>query len=425
MRAVLLAGARTPFAKAGSDLRRVSAVQLGVAAVREAVARSGLRPSDVDAVILGNVGSPADASNVARVIAVTAGLPDHVPAHTVNRNCASGMEAIAQAAQLVAAGQARVVVAGGVESMSNVPFLATEEYKEILTRASRAKGLGARLAAWSRLRPRHLVPIPGLLAGLTDPLCGLSMGQTAEVLALEFGVTRQQQDTLALESHRRAVAAAGRLQEEMTPLFLPPDGARALHEDVGPRPQQTMEALAKLKPVFDRARGTVTAGNASPITDGAAAVVVVSEDVAAAGTAAPLAAVRSCAAVGLPARRMGLGPAYATPRALAQAGLTLSEIGLVEINEAFAAQVLACAQAMASPAFARDALGLSAPVGELDPARTNVNGGAIALGHPVGASGARLALTLSMEMRRRQVPFGLATLCVGGGQGMAMVLEAP
>jgi len=424
--AFVLAGARTPFAKAGGDLRRMSAVSLGVAAVREAVARSGVSPDDVDAVILGNVGSPADASNVARVIAVTAGLPEAAPSHTVNRNCASGMEAIAQAARLIDAGQARIVVAGGVESMSNVPFLVTDGLKDILTDVSRAKGLAARLAAWSRLRPRHLAPIPGLLAGLTDPLCGLSMGQTAEVLAAQFGITRDLQDKLALESHRRATAAASRLQEEMTPVF-PSSGrtVRGLHHDVGPRPQQTLEALAKLRPVFDRARGTITAGNSSPITDGAAAVVLASADVARpGGTAPPLVRVRACAAAGLSPRRMGLGPAYAVPKVLKETGLRLSDMALVEINEAFAAQVLACAQALGSARFAREELGWDAPVGDLDPERTNVHGGAIALGHPVGASGARLVLTLALEMRRRGAPFGLATLCVGGGQGMAMILEA-
>ncbi len=403
----------------------MSAVSLGVAAVREALARSGLQPEDVDAVVLGNVGSPADASNVARVIAVTAGLPESAPAHTVNRNCASGMEAIAQAARMIETGQARVVVAGGVESMSNVPFLISDDLKDILTAASRAKGPGAKLAAWSRLRPRHLTPMPGLLAGLTDPLCGLSMGQTAEVLAAQFGITRDDQDKLALESHRRATAAASRLQEEMTPVF-PSSGrtVRGVHQDIGPRPQQTLEALARLRPVFDKARGTVTAGNSSPITDGAAAVVLVSADVARPDGTSPLVRVRATAAAGLSPRRMGLGPAYAVPKVLKEAGLQLSDMALVEINEAFAAQVLACAQALGSERFAREELGRDTPVGDLDPERTNVHGGAIALGHPVGASGARLVLTLAMEMRRRGAPFGLATLCVGGGQGMAMILEA-
>ena len=419
-RAVIAAGARTPFAKASTALRRADAVDLGVAAVREAVARSGFLPSDVDAAIMGNVASPADASNVARVIAVRAGLPETVPAHTVNRNCASGLEAIAQAAHMVATGQATVVVAGGVESMSNVPLLMPEELKDIMLAAARAKSLLARLSAYSRVRPRHLKPTPGLMAGLTDPLCGLNMGQTAEVLASEFGISRERQDRFALESHRRATASAARLREEMTPVFLRAGRGASLHHDVGPRADQTLEALARLKPYFDRDRGTVTVGNSSPITDGAAAVVVAAEDL----VERPLARVRSWASAGLSPRRMGLGPAFAVPLALDRAGLVLGDIELAEINEAFAAQVLACVEALASARFAREELGRGAAVGEIDPERTNVNGGAIALGHPVGASGARLVLTLALEMKRRGAGLGLATLCVGGGQGMAMILEA-
>jgi len=340
------------------------------------------------------------------------------------------MESIAEAALLVMAGRARVVVAGGVESMSGIPLFFGDALKEILASAMRAKSLTARLAAYARIRPRHFKPIPGLLIGLTDPLCGLSMGQTAEVLAAEFGVTREEQDRFALESHRRATAAAAWHREEMTPVFLPPDRGKALHEDIGPRPAQTLEALAKLKPFFDRVHGTVTAGNASPITDGAAAVVVASRDAVAAlgaGTSAPapLARVRSWAAAGLSPRRMGLGPAHAVPKALDEASLRLSDIDLVEINEAFAAQVIACARAMESERFAREELGRSSAVGELRPDLTNVNGGAIALGHPVGASGARIVLTLALEMRRRGAGLGLATLCVGGGQGAALILERP
>ncbi len=421
---VLIAGARTPFAKAAGALRRMTARDLGVAAVREAMARSGLLPSDIDSVILGNVGSPADSSNIARVVAVAAGLPSSVDAVSVNRNCASGMEAIVSAARMVAAGEARAVVAGGVESMSNVPLLYPESFKDILFAAARSKSALQKLAAFARLRPRHFKPIIGLEAGLNDPLCGLNMGQTGEVLAAEFGISRQKQDALALESHRRATSAAAKLREEMTPVFLPPDWGRSLHEDVGPRAQQTMEALAKLKPFFDRRSGTITPGNSSPITDGAAAVVIADAETARAAGIAPLARVKGWAAAGLSPRRMGLGPAYAVPRALARTGLTLRDIDLIEINEAFAAQVLACVAAMASERFARDELGLQAAVGEIDPERTNVNGGAIALGHPVGASGARLTLTLAHEMKRRGSALGLATLCIGGGQGQAIILEA-
>ena len=427
MPVVIAGGARTPFVKAGGPARRLTARELGIAAVREAVARSGFRAADIDAVIMGNVACPADSANISRVVAVGAGVPESAPAHTVNRNCASGMEAIAEAAALVASGRARVVVAGGVESMSNIPLLFSEEFKDVMFAAMRAKTLPARLAAWSRLRPRHFKPIIGLEAGLTDPLCGLNMGQTAEVLAAEFGISREEQDRFALESHRRAVAAAPLLREEMTPIFAPAGAGRLtpLHDDVGPRAGQTIEALAKLKPYFDKVRGTITAGNSSPITDGAAAVVVAhTEAMEMAATARPLARIRSWASAGLSPRRMGLGPAYAVPRALAEARVSLADVDLVEINEAFSAQVIACVTAMASQEFARHELGLASAVGELRPERTNVNGGAIALGHPVGASGARLVLTLAHEMSRRGAGLGLATLCIGGGQGSAMVLEA-
>jgi len=420
---VIVAGARTPFARASDRLRRVTAQQLGVAAVREAIARSGLTPDEVDTVVIGNVSSPVDAANIARVIAFGAGVPERVPAHTVSRNCASGMEAVAQAASLVASGRARVAVAGGAESMSNIPILFPEEFKDILFAAARAKSMGAKLAAWARLRPRHFRPIIGIERGLTDPLSGLNMGQTAEVLAAEFGIDREAQDNFALESHRRATAAAQRHREEMTPVFLPPDMGRALHEDIGPRPGQTIEALRRLKPYFDRERGTITPGNASPITDGAAAVVIASPEVVSALGLPALARVRAAVSTGLSPRRMGLGPAYVVPQALDQAGATLADIDLTEINEAFAAQVLACVEALASPRFAREELGRAEAVGWLDPDRTNVNGGAIALGHPVGASGARLVLTLAMEMLRRGAGLGLATLCVGGGQGSAVILE--
>ncbi len=425
--ALIVAGARTPFAKAGTALRYLPARDLGVAAVREAVARSGFLPTEIDQVILGNVASPADSANIARVVAVGAGLPEATPAHTVNRNCASGMEAIIQGARLLAAGEARVVVAGGVESMSNIPILFTEEFKKVLFAARRAKSLPARLGALLRLRPRHLKPLIGLELGLTDPLCGLSMGQTAEVLAWEFGVTRGEQDRMALESHRRATGAAARLREEMTPMFTGSRGDKPLHDDVGPRPRQTLEALARLEPYFDRQRGTITPGNSSPITDGAAAIVLASGTAvreSAGVVASPLARVKSWATVALSPRRMGLGPAFAVPVALDRAGVSLRDIDLMEINEAFAAQVLACFHAMASERFAREELNRASPVGEVREDMTNVNGGAIALGHPVGASGARLVLTLATEMKRRGAGLGMATLCVGGGQGSAMVLEA-
>jgi len=352
---LILAGARTPFAKSFGVFSRVPARLLAAAAIREAVARAGMAAGGVDAVLLGNVAGPADAPNIARVAALLAGLPESVPGLTVNRNCGSGLEAIAQAATLIRAGEAHVVVAGGAESMSAIPFLFRDAGKEIFLAAGRAKSGWARLAAFTRLRPRHLKPLPGLEAGLTDPCCGLNMGETAEILAAEFRIGREEQDAFALLSHRRAVEAAPRFAAEITPYFVDAaaahDGrARLVDSDVGPREGQTAEALARLRPVFDRRGGTVTAGNASPITDGAAILVLASEEgmKRAHLPDGPLGAIRATAVKALSPRLMGLGPAHAIPAVLRKAGVALHDIDLVEINEAFAAQVIACERALAS-----------------------------------------------------------------------------
>ncbi len=423
---VILGGARTPFVKAFGLFSRTPARELAAIAIREAIARSGVDPRRVDAVVVGNVAGPPDAPNIARVATLFAGLGESVPAVTVNRNCASGLEAIAQAAALIRDGEAGIVVAAGAESMSSVPFLFRDEAKEIFLAARRAKSAWQRLAILSKLRPRHLSPLAGLEAGLNDPCCGLSMGETAEILAAEFDISREEQDRFALESHRRAVEAAARLAGEITPVFVPGRAGRLVSADVGPRAEQTMEALARLRPVFDRRRGTVTAGNASPITDGAAAVVLAApgEVGRTSPDGGPLGRVRAWSAAALSPRRMGLGPAHAIPKVLQKAGMSLADIDLVEINEAFAAQVIACQRALASESFCREELGLEAAPGAVADEKLNVNGGAVALGHPVGASGARLVLTLLSEMRRRGVRRGLASLCVGGGQGMAMIVEA-
>jgi acetyl-CoA acetyltransferase family protein len=431
-RVAVVNGVRTPFCKAWTELARLPAQELGRIAVREAIERSGLdasprpgRTDGVDEVIVGNIASPYDAANVARVIALKACLPKSVPAYTVNRNCGSALQAIADGAFRIAHGAAEVIVAAGVESMSQIPLLYGSAAKEIFLSAARAKGIGQRLAVLSRFRPRHFKPVIALEAGLTDPISSLNMGQTAEVLAREWTITRDEQDRMALESHRRVTRSwnEGRLVEEVVPVAVGPRYDRVVERDNGHRENQSFEALSKLRPYFDRRFGTVTAGNASQITDGAAALVLASEDAVRERGLQPLGWIRSQAFAACDPERMGLGPAYATPRALAAAGVALKDIGLVEINEAFAAQVLACVRALDSDEFCRNELGLSGRVGLLDPDRTNVNGGAIALGHPVGASGARLVLTLLLEMRRRGVELGLATLCIGGGQGGAMILE--
>jgi acetyl-CoA C-acetyltransferase/acetyl-CoA acyltransferase len=417
----IVEGVRTPFVKAFGPLAAVPAQDLGVHAVRAVLDRAHLTPQQIDQVVFGNVAPPAEASNLARVIALLAGIPQDRIAHTVQRNCASGMEAITTAAQLIQLNEARTVVVGGSESMSRIPLLYNDEATALFLRLGRARGWWQRLRTLLAFRPRHFHPVPALKLGLTDPVCGLIMGATAEVLAEEFGVTRAEQDTFALESHRRAVDAQKRgvLSEEIAPLTV---GGKEIDEDVGPRADQTLAALAKLKPFFKEG-GTVTVGNSCPLTDGAAAVVVMSGEAARAEGRTPLGYLRAYAYAGCDPRRMGLGPIFATSKLLAKTGLSLQDIDLIEMNEAFAAQVIANERAFASPRFAQDELGRSEPLGVLDRGRLNVNGGAIALGHPVGATGTRLVLTLLQELRRRGLQRGLATLCVGGGQGAALLLE--
>ena len=421
---VLTDGFRTPFAKAGTALASVPAREMGRIAVVELLARHGVDPKEVDEVIFGNVAHPSDSMNIARVIALLAGIPERAPAVTVQRNCASGMEAIAQAHERIAAGHADLIVAGGTESMSRIPLYLSAGMTRTFERLARARSLGQRVAALAGARPAHLKPRVAILEGLTDPVSGLNMGETAEVLAKEFGISREAQDDFALQSHRRAVTAMenGRLAEEIVPVFAPPY-QQAVTEDVGPRKGQSLEALAKLRPYFDRRYGTVTPGNSCGITDGAAAILVASWDKARTLGLKAAGRIRGAAFVGLDPARMGLGPTYAIPPALRRARVSFQAIGLVEINEAFAAQVIANEIAMGSPRFCREHLGLEGAIGELDRSALNVNGGAIALGHPVGVSGTRIVLTLLREMAHRDVPLGLAALCVGGGQGGALVLE--
>jgi acetyl-CoA C-acetyltransferase/acetyl-CoA acyltransferase len=414
----ILDGIRTPFAKAFGPLAGVPAQDLGRHAVTAALRRIGLRPDEVDQVVFGNVATPADCANIARVIALRAGVPQERIAHTVQRNCASGMEAISTAAGLIQLGEATTVLAGGTESMSQIPLLYNRPATEQYMRLGRAKSFWQRASAVLGFRPRHFKPVIAVKLGLTDPVSGLIMGETAEVLVEDFGISRQAQDEFALLSHQRAVAAQerGALAEEIVPVD-------EVTEDVGPRKGQSLEALAKLKPFF-RENGTVTVGNSCQITDGAAAVVLMPGEAARAAGRQPLGYLRGFAYAGCDPRRMGLGPAFATSKLLEKTGLSLRDIDLIELNEAFAAQVIANEKAFASDKFAKEQLGRGQALGEIDRGKMNVNGGAIALGHPVGATGTRLVLTLLKELKRRGLRYGLATLCVGGGQGGAMLVEA-
>ena len=419
----ILGGVRTPFAKAGGPLKRMPVYELGRIAIAELLARQELDPARLDHVLMGNCAMPAEAANTARVVALRAGIPERVPAATVHRNCASGMEAVADGLYRLAAGDAKLVMAGGMESMSRIPLMYAYEYSDWLEGLMRAKSPFQKLGAFTRFQPAVMLkPRIAIAEGLTDLVCGLNMGQTAEVLAREFRITRERQDAYALVSHQRAVAARERLREEIVPLF-PPRDFEMVADDVGPREGQTIEALAKLKPYFDRRNGTVTVGNACQVTDGAVALLLGGDREARAWPTPPLGRIRAFAFAGLSPRRMGLGPVFAMNLALEKSGLTLDDIDLFEINEAFAAQVIACLEAARSDAFGRAELGLGRALGEIPMERLNVNGGAIALGHPVGASGARLLLTLLMEMRRRGLKRGLASLCVGGGQGAAFIVE--
>jgi acetyl-CoA acetyltransferase family protein len=414
----IIDGVRTPFVKAFGPLAGVPAYDLGRQVTTALLQRCGVRGDAIDQVVFGNVGTPAEAANMARVIALKAGVPQDRIAHTVHRNCASGMEAITTAAQLVHLGEAATVVAGGAESMSQVPLLYSPEATALFVKLGRARGWKEKLVTFLRFRPRHFKPVPALKLGLTDPVSGLIMGETAEVLAQEFAISRQEQDEFALQSHRRAVEAQknGIFNDEIVPVS-------DIKQDVGPRPDQSLEALAKLKPFFKQG-GTVTVGNSCQITDGAAAVLVMPGERARAEGRTPLGYLRAFAYAGCDPRRMGLGPVFATSKLLHKTGQQLRDIDLIEINEAFAAQVIANERAFPSRQFAEKELGRTEPLGELDRSRTNVNGGAIALGHPVGATGTRLVLTLLRELRRQGKKRGLATLCVGGGQGAALLLEA-
>ena len=418
-------GLRSPFAKSGGVLKDMKAVQLGVHVLRDLLYRMSLDPKTIDDVVIGNTGNPEDAANIARIVALEAGIPQSVPAYTVHRNCASAMESVSQGFMKIKAGLADTVVVGGTESMSNMPLIYSKQMTELFAGLMGAKTLPARLQIMSKFRPQFLKPIIAIQEGLTDAVCGLNMGQTAELLARESGITREDQDRFALRSHERAIKAteSGRFKKEISPISVAPKYDTFLSEDVGPRKGQSLEALGKLKPYFDRKNGTVTVGNACPITDGSCMLILMRADKAKAAGYKPLGKIRSFAFAGLEPERMGLGPAYSSPKALDAAGITMKDVGLVEVNEAFAAQVIAVQKMFASKKFAQEKLGRSEATGELSDDILNVNGGAIALGHPVGTTGARLVLTVLKEMQERNVQFGLATLCIGGGQGGSVVVE--
>jgi len=422
MKAAIIAGCRTPFLKSGTDFVDLSAIELGKMAVRDVLARSGLTGERVDHLVYGTVVHDTKAPNIAREVGLAV-LPKTVPAVTVSRACASANQAITDAVQLIEVGQADVVVAGGAESLSRIPITVSARLSKSLVSASKGKTVGQKLGAFKAIRPKDLLPEQPAIA---EPTTGETMGQAAERMAKLNGISRQAQDEWALRSHRLAAAGTqdGRLPAEISVVYVPPHFTNVVERDNLIRPDSTAEKLAKLPPVFDRKFGSVTAGNASPLTDGASAVVLMNADKARAEGIEPMGYVRSWAWTALdPAAQLLQGPAYAAPIALDRAELTMADIGLMEMHEAFAAQVLSNLQALASKDFAQKELGRGSPVGHPDIERINVMGGSLSIGHPFGATGARLTTTILNEMKRRDVQFGLITVCAAGGMGFAMVLE--
>jgi acetyl-CoA C-acetyltransferase len=415
-------GARSPFLKVRSRLGPFKASDLAVGTARVLLARQSFAPTDIQQVICGAAMPDADEANIARVIALRLGCGNHVPAFTVQRNCASGMQAIDNAALEIASGRADLILAGGTDSMSRAPLLYDVAMANWLMQFMGSKSVATKGRLLLQFRPHFLVPIIAILRGLTDPIVGLSMGQTAENLAYRFNITRQDMDSYALRSHQRSVVglAAGHLNE-ITPL-IDAKGHVYDHDD-GVRPESSIEKLARLRPFFDKKFGMVTAGNSSQITDGASFLVLASADAVKKHKLPVLAKITDAAWSALDPAEMGLGPAYASTELLKRHKLKLDDIDFWEINEAFAAQVIACKRALADEKFCREQLGLDAVLGDIDEDRLNVDGGAIACGHPIGASGARITLHLAEVLKRENAKRGIASLCVGGGQGGALLLE--
>ncbi len=422
-RVAVVDGCRTPFARAGTAFRDMSPIDLGKLAVRELLGRTALPPDQVDELVYGIVVPPIQAPNVAREVGLAAGLPPTVTAYTVSRACSSANQAITSAAETIQIGYADAIIAGGTEVLSNVPMLLSRRLRNALLSASKARTMTARIRALASLRPRDLAPVAPAIA---EPSTGESMGESAERMAKENGITREAQDRWALRSHQLAQqgTADGRLRQEIVPAYVPPDYSQVVTEDNGIRADTSLEKLAALPPVFDRRYGSVTAGNSSPLTDGASAVLLMSEEKAKALGYEPLGYLRSWAYTALaPSGQLLQGPAYAAPLALDRAGVTMADIELWEMHEAFAAQVLSNLQALDSDEFARRELGRDHKVGILPEDRINVMGGSIAIGHPFGATGGRLTITLLREMQRRGIGLGLVTVCAAGALGFAMVLE--
>jgi acetyl-CoA C-acetyltransferase len=419
----IIDGARTPFLKARNKPGPFAASDLATDAGRELLLRQPFEPKQFDEVILGCAAPSADEVNIGRVVALRMGCGDKVPGWTVMRNCASGMQSIDSAVNNIRAGRSDLVLAGGVDALSRAPLLFSDAMVRWLSQWYAAKSAGQRAALLAQFRPGYFAPVIALMKGLTDPICGLLMGQTAENLAYRFGITRQEMDTYAARSHQRVLEAqkAGYFADEIVPIY--DDNGTLYAADDGVREDSTVENLAKLKPFFDRKYGNVTAGNSSQVTDGGVWVIVASQRAVDEHKLTPIGRIVDSQWAGLDPAQMGLGPVYAATEILKRHQLGLNDLDAWEINEAFAAQVLACQRAWADEAFCRTELGLPSRLGTIDQNKLNIDGGAIALGHPVGASGTRIVLHLLNVLRRIGGKRGIAAICIGGGLGGAMLLE--
>ena len=422
-RVAIVDGARTPFVKAGTMFSEMDVIDLAAGPAAELIRRNDVDPNEVDQAIFGVVVPALHGPNLGREVVLRTSLPRSIAASTVNLACASSNRAIADGATAILAGQATVVLTGGAESLSNPPILFSKKASDHFVAASKTKTLGQKAGVLSKLRPADLAPVPPAIAEYTT---GETMGQSCEKMAKENAISRAAQDEIALNSHLGAARALaeGRFDNQIVPTFSMPKYANAVTADTGVRGDSTLEALAGLRPVFDRNYGTLTAGNSSPLTDGGAAVLLMSEKRAKALGYEPLGYIRSFAFAACdPKQQLLQGPAYAAPLALDRAGVKLSDLDLVEMHEAFAAQILSNMKAFASKKFAQEELGRSEPLGEIDLTKFNVNGGSIAIGHPFGATGARVTMQLLNELKRQDLGMGMLTVCAAGGNGFAMVVE--
>ncbi|MFO7154988.1 MAG: acetyl-CoA C-acyltransferase FadI [Pseudomonadota bacterium] len=422
-RVAIVAGLRTPFARSNGILAKMSALDLGVAVVSELLARTEVPRDEVDLLVFGQVIPSLTAPNIAREVALSTALPRSVDAYSVSRACATSIQAMTDVADQIALGHADVGIAGGAESLSNIPFSVSPRLADALVRASKAKDLPTRLRSFADVSLKDLIPVA---PSLKERTTGLTMGESAEKMARENGIGRESQDRFALRSHQRAAKAwdEGRYDDEVMILPVPPSYENVARVDDFIRRETSLDKMATLPPVFDRVYGTITAANSSGLTDGASALLLMSEEKARALGYEPLGYIRAYAYAAVdPKEQMLIGPAYAAPKALDRAGLKLSDMDVVDIHEAFAAVVLSILQAWDSRRFAQERLGRDEPVGVVDEDRLNVNGGSIALGHPFAATGGRMVLSTLNELRRRGGQFGLVTLCAAGGLAAAVVLE--